>query len=64
MFNVADICKNLIMQRFNVPQNVTNPQDIVQYLLNTGQVSQDQLNKAMQMRENPNVLNDILGLKR
>jgi len=64
MFNVADICKNLIMQRFNVPQNVTNPQDIVQYLLNTGQVSQDQLNRAMQMRENPNVLNDILGLKR
>ena len=52
------------MQRFNVPQNVTNPQDIVQYLLNTGQVSQDQLNRAMQMRENPNVLNDILGLKR
>ena len=64
MFNVADTCKNLIMQRFNVPQNVTNPQDIVQYLLNTGQVSQDQLNRAMQMRENPNVLNDILGLKR
>lgn len=64
MFNVADICKNLIMQRFNVPQNVTNPQDIIQYLLNTGQVSQDQLNRAMQMRENPNVLNDILGLKR
>ena len=64
MFNVADICKNLIMQRFNVPQNVTNPQDIVQYLLNTCQVSQDQLNRAMQMRENPNVLNDILGLKR
>ena len=64
MFNVANICKNLIMQRFNVPQNITNPQDIVQYLLNTGQVSQDQLNRAMQMRENPNVLNDILGLKR
>lgn len=64
MFNVADICKNLIMQRFNVPQNVTNPQDIIQYLLNTGQVSQDQLNIAMQMRENPNVLNNILGLKR
>lgn len=64
MFNVADICKNLIMQRFNVPQNVTNPQDIVQYLLNTGQVSQDQLNRAMQMRDNPNVLNNIFGLKR
>lgn len=64
MFNVADICKNLIMQRFNVPQNVTNPQDIVQYLLNTGQVSQDQLNRAIQMRDNPNVLNDIFGLKR
>lgn len=64
MFNVANMCKNLIMQRFNVPQNVTNPQDIVQYLLNTGQVSQDQLNKAMEMRNNPDVLNNILGLKR
>ena len=64
MFNVAETCKNLIMQRFNVPQNVTNPQDIIQYLLNTGQVSQQQLNSAMEMKNNPNVLNDILGLKR
>ena len=64
MFNVADTCKNLIMQRVNVPQNVTNPQDIIQYLLNTGQVSQQQLNSAMEMKNNPDILNNILGLKR
>lgn len=37
-------------QRFNLPQNLTNPNDIIQHLLNTGQVSQAQVNQAMQMR--------------
>lgn len=43
----------ILSQRFNVPQNINNPQDIIQYLLNSGQVSQDQVNQAMQMRNNP-----------
>lgn len=38
---------------FKLPQNMNNPQEIVQHLLNTGQISQDQVNQAMQMRDNP-----------
>lgn len=37
-------------QRFNLPQNMTDPNAILQHLLNTGQVSQSQVNQAMQMR--------------
>lgn len=39
-----------IMQRkFNVPQNITNdPNAIIQYLMNTGQVSQQSYNAVMQ----------------
>lgn len=50
----------MLSRRYNLPQNVNNPQDIVQYLLNTGQVSQSQVNSAMQMRNNPSLRN-ILG---
>lgn len=37
-----------LLQRagFNVPQNVNSPQEIIQHLMNSGQISQDQLNKA------------------
>ena len=34
---------------FNVPENVQNPQEIIQHLMNSGQVNQDQLNQAQQM---------------
>lgn len=40
----------MLAQRFNIPQGIQNPQDIVQHLLNSGQVTQAQLNQAMQMR--------------
>ena len=40
-------------QRFNIPQNLSNPNDIIQHLLNTGQVTQEQVNQAMQMKNNP-----------
>ena len=43
----------MLSQRYNIPQNLNNPNDIIQYLLNTGQVSQAQVNQAMQMRNNP-----------
>ena len=45
----------MLTQRFNIPQNMNNPQEIVQHLLNTNQVSQAQVNQAMQMRNNPNI---------
>lgn len=43
----------MLMQKYKIPQNINNPQEIIQYLLNSGQVTQDQVNKAMQMRNNP-----------
>lgn len=47
--------REVLAERFNIPNNidVNNPNDILQYLLNTGQVSQDQVNEMMMMRNNP-----------
>lgn len=42
-----------LSRRFNIPQNVNNPNDIIQHLLNTGQISQNQVNQVMGMRNNP-----------
>lgn len=41
----------LLSQKFNIPANITTPQDIIQHLLNTGQVTQEQVNRAMEMRK-------------
>jgi hypothetical protein len=43
----------MLSQRFNIPQNLNNPNDIIQHLLNTGQVSQQRINQIMGMRNNP-----------
>lgn len=45
----------LLSRKFNIPQNVnqTDPNEILQYLLNTGQVTQSQVNQAMAMKNNP-----------
>jgi hypothetical protein len=45
----------LLAKRFNLPQgmNINNPNDIIQYLLNTQQISQQQLNSVVGMRDNP-----------
>lgn len=45
----------ILSQRFNIPQNVNmnDPNSIIQHLLNTGQISQNQVNQAMGMRNNP-----------
>lgn len=43
----------VISQRFNIPENIQKPQDIVQHLLDSGQITQDQLNKTMRMSRNP-----------
>lgn len=40
----------LMQRRFNVPQNIANdPNAIVQHLMNTGQITQQQYNQAAQM---------------
>lgn len=36
---------------FNVPANLNNPQAIVQHLMNSGQITQDQVNRAQQMAQ-------------
>jgi ferritin len=42
----------ILSKRFNLPQNLpNNPQEIIQHLLNTGQISQGQVNNAMQMKK-------------
>lgn len=45
----------MLSRRFNIPQSVnqTNPNEILQYLLNTGQVTQSQVNQANAMKNNP-----------
>lgn len=47
----------LLGRRFNIPQGIQSPHDMVQYLLNSGQVSQDQVNQAMQMSRDPQIRN-------
>ena len=47
----------MLQQRYNIPPNMSNPNDILQYLLNTRQVSQQQANYVMQMRNNPQIQN-------
>lgn len=34
----------MLSRRFNIPQNLNSPQDIIQHLLNSGQITQSQLN--------------------
>lgn len=44
-----------LSQRYNIPQGMNDPNQILQHLLNTNQVTQDQVNRAMQMRNNPQI---------
>lgn len=46
---------SVLSQRYNIPPNLTDPNEILQYLLNTQQVSQDQVDRVMQMRNNPQI---------
>ena len=50
----------MLSKRFNIPQNLNNPNDIVQHLLNTGQVTQTQVNQVMSMRNNP-LIKQLIG---
>lgn len=43
----------MLSQKFNIPNNMNDPNEIIQHLLNTGQVTQQQVNQAMQMRNHP-----------
>lgn len=52
----------MLSQRFNLPQNMNNPNDIVQHLLNTGQITQNQVNQVISLRNNP-MIQQIIGKK-
>lgn len=54
----------MLSKRFNIPQNInmTNPNDIIQHLLNTGQITQQQVNQAMGLRNNP-IVQQLMGYK-
>ncbi|MBR2248060.1 MAG: hypothetical protein IJ880_13745 [Bacilli bacterium] len=41
----------MLSAKYSVPQGMTDPNEILQHLLTTGQVSQDQVNRLMQMRQ-------------
>ena len=45
----------MLAKRYNLPQgmNMNNPGDIIQHLLNTGQINQAQVNQVMGMEKNP-----------
>ena len=47
----------MLAQRYNIPGNIRGPQDIIQHLLNTNQISQQHLNNAMQYRNDPSIRN-------
>lgn len=58
LFNMLTNLKSnpmqILMQNgFNIPQNMNDPRAIVQHFLNSGQITQEQVNQAMQMRDNP-----------
>ena len=54
---------SMLMQRYNIPQDIdtSNPQSIIQHLLNTGQVSQAQINNIQGMKNNPMIQQLING---
>lgn len=43
----------ILGMKYNIPQGMTNPEEILQHLLTTGQVTQGQVNQVMQMRNDP-----------
>ena len=40
----------MLAQKFNLPANMNNPQDIINHLLNSGQINQNQVNQAEQLK--------------
>lgn len=42
----------MLRQRFNIPDNLSNPNAIIQHLLNSGQLSQAQYEQARQIAQN------------
>ena len=43
----------MLSRKYNIPQNMNDPNQILQHLLNSGQVTQEQVNRVMQMKNDP-----------
>lgn len=43
----------MLSRKYNIPQDMTDPNQILQHLLNSGQVTQEQVNRVMQMKNDP-----------
>lgn len=41
----------MLRQRFNIPDNINDPNAVIQHLMNTGQLSQAQYERARQMAQ-------------
>ena len=39
----------MLSQRFNIPESAKTPEDVLNHLINSGQVSKDNVNQANQM---------------
>lgn len=56
-----------LLSKFNpnmaVFQNMQSPDEVAQYLLNNGKVSQAQVNQAKQMWQNPQIQQQIQNMK-
>jgi len=50
---------SMLSRKYNIPQDMTDPNQILQYLLNSGQVSQEQINRVMKMKNDPQFQNLI-----
>lgn len=46
---------SFLSRKFNIPQNMNNPNDIIQHLLNSGQVTQAQVDNAMRRLNDPQI---------
>ena len=42
----------MLSKRFNIPENMNDPNQIIQHLMNSGQINQSQYNQARQMAQN------------
>lgn len=43
----------MLSRKYNIPRNLNDPEGIIQHLLDSGQITQGQLNQAMQAKNNP-----------
>lgn len=51
----------MLSRKYKIPQDMNDPNQILQHLLNSGQVTQEQVNRVMQMKNDPQIQQLIKG---